>query len=363
MKSRPIGLIFRNEAFRDHEQVVFCSDRDAGLNAIIAIHDTTLGPGLGGTRVWPYPSEAAALRDCLRLSEGMTYKNALAGLALGGAKAVIIADPEDGKTHALLEAYGRHVERLGGSFITGEDVGTSVGDMDIVATRTAHVRGTSKSPIGDPSPFTAYGVLKGIEAALGHRLGRATLAGVRVSLQGLGHVGMALAGLLHQRGADLSVADIRDDVVARARDRFGARVVETEAAHAQEVDVFAPCALGAGLNARTIPEIRAEIVAGSANNQLETSADGRLLSSRGILYAPDYVINAGGVIAIAGDSPDTTPQSCRIEIDRIARTLGEIFARAEQDGEATSLVADRMAEERIAAARKSRFNGGSGAAD
>ncbi len=354
-ENAPIDPVFRNESFGDHEQVVFCSDKTSGLRAIIAIHDTRLGPGLGGTRMWAYDSEGAALRDALRLSHAMTLKNALAGLALGGAKAVIMASPQamrGAAREALLKAYARHIERLGGWFITGEDVGTSVADMDVIARVTEHVRGTSKGRVGDPSPFTAYGVMRGIEAALRHKLGAQSLEGATIALQGLGHVGMALAGLLHERGARLVVADIRTDRIAEARERFKAQVVAPESAHAVEADLFAPCALGGVLNARSIAEIRAPIVAGAANNQLETPQDGHRLAARGILYAPDYAINAGGVIAIAHDTPDFDEKRLYGRLDGIADTLGEIFARAEESGRPTSEIADTMATERLAARGK-----------
>lgn len=357
MKASPVHLVFRNEAFADHEQIVFCRDVESGLSAIIAIHDTTLGPALGGTRMWPYESEAAALRDVLRLSHGMTYKNALAGLPLGGGKAVIVGDPKRHKSPALFHAYGRYVDRLGGAYLTAEDVGVSVDDVVEVGTATAHVRGIPEGGAGDPSPHTAYGVYKGIVAAARHKHGSADLDGITVCVQGLGQVGMALAELLHEAGAGLVVADVRDAAVADAVERFGAAAVSPQEAHAADCDVFAPCALGAILNERTIPELKARIVAGSANNQLERSADGERLLERGVLYAPDFVINAGGVICISHEGPDFDLEAMRKDVAAIGDTLATIFARSDAQGLATSVVADRMAEERLAEARNAAAAG------
>lgn len=350
MTITPLNQVFGNEAFRAHEQVISCADKASGLKAIIAIHSTALGPALGGTRMYPYESEAAALRDVLRLSEGMTYKNALAGLSFGGAKAVIIGDPRVDKSSALLEAFGAHVERLAGRFITAEDVGIGTADVEVMRTRTSHVRGIAEGGPGDPSPSTAFGVYRGLRAAAAHSLGSVGLGGVGVCVQGLGAVGMALCELLHEAGARLTVADIRGQRVDEAVRRFGARAVDAGEAHAADVDVFAPCALGAVLNQRSIPQIEACVVAGAANNQLETAEDGKRLQADGILYAPDYVLNAGGVISISHEGDDFDPDAMRRDVARIGDTLAAIFLRASAEGRPTAEVAEAMARERLARA-------------
>jgi len=352
MKASPVHLVFGNDALSGHEQVVFASDEATGLKAIIAIHSTALGPAMGGTRMWTYDSEAAALKDVLNLARGMTYKNALADVGFGGGKAVILSDGESGKSPALLRAFGQHVERLAGCFITAEDVGISVADVEEMRKETRHVRGIAEGRIGDPSPHTAFGVYRGIAAALEHRLGISKLRGVSVCIQGLGHVGMALAELLHDEGVELLVADIRDDVVKDACERLGAKAIASQGAHAADCDVFAPCALGAVLSQRSIPEIRAGIVAGAANNQLERPGDGEFLRDCGILYAPDYVINAGGVISISHEGPDFELGFMRRDVVRIGETLSLIFRRAEREDSSTSSIADAMAEEKLRAASR-----------
>jgi len=352
MKASPVHIVFGHEAYADHEQVIFCRDKDSGLKAFIAIHDTTLGPALGGTRMWPYESEAAALKDVLRLSQGMTYKNALAGVKFGGGKAVIMGDPRKDKTPALMQALGRHIDRLGGHFVTGEDVGLTVADAEEIRKTTKYVHGIAEGRAGDPSPTTAFGVFKGIEAALRHRLGSAKIRGVTVCVQGVGNVGMALCDLLHDAGAELLVADIRQANVRQACQRFGATAILPEKSHAADCDVFSPCALGGILNEHTIPEIRAGIVAGSANNQLERAEDGAHVRACGILYAPDYLINAGGVISISHEGPDFELGLMRRDVARIGETLTLIFKRADHDDLPTSVVADQMAEERLEAGRK-----------
>lgn len=341
------SLVFDHPAFDDHEQVVFCHDRATGLQAIVAIHNTNLGPALGGTRMWAYRNALAAQNDVLRLSRAMTYKNALIGNGFGGGKAVIIGDPRRDKTDAMLRAFARHVERLGGQFITGEDVGIKIRDVDVMAEHCQYMRGTSRSRVGDPSAFTALGVFKGIEAAVKHRLGRVEFDGMRICVQGLGNVGMRLCRMLHRAGARLVVSDIQVGLVRQAESEFEAETICPEQAHAADVDIFAPCALGAVLNRRTVPELRAQIVAGSANNQLETNTDGDRLRKREILYAPDYVINAGGVLSIAQDTPEFSPARLRRDVIAIADVLARIYKRAQDEDQATSFIADRMAEERI----------------
>ncbi|MBO0347007.1 Glu/Leu/Phe/Val dehydrogenase [Roseibium sp. CAU 1637] len=343
----PTG-VFDHPEFRNHESVCFVSDPATGLKAIIAIHDTTLGPSLGGCRVWPYASGAEALTDALRLSRGMTYKNALAGLDLGGGKAVILADPRKDKTSDMMRAFGSYVERLSGSYITAEDVGVSPSDMEAVAERTAHVRGTRDTGLGDPSPYTALGVFVGIQAAARHALGSADLDGLSVSVQGLGHVGFDLCGRLQAAGAKLIVSDIHAPSVEKAIEVFGATAVPAAQAHQVQADIFAPCALGGGLNSETIPALKAGIVAGAANNQLMTAEDGLALKARGILYAPDYAINAGGVISIALSRPGESDALVVEQTQAIGATLTRIFERAAAENLTPEVVADRMAEERLA---------------
>ena len=347
MKQFPSHLISQNTSFADHEDVRFCNDPQTGLRAIIAIHDTTLGPALGGTRMWPYESEASALRDVLRLASGMSLKNALAGIPYGGGKAVIIGDPKKDKTPELLRSYAHYINRFNGRFITGEDVGIRVEDADIIAEITPHIRGTSSGHAGDPSPFTAYGVYRGLVAAAEHRFNRTGIEGLSVAVQGLGSVGMALCKYLDEAGAHLVVSDIRSEPMAEASRLFGARAVSPDDAALYEADIFAPCALGGGLNAQTIPKIKARVIAGSANNQLGRPQDGDLLHGLGILYAPDYVINAGGVISIAHDKPGYDAAALMRHIARIGDTLGEIFKRSEQSNRPTSRVADEMALARL----------------
>lgn len=339
--------LFTHPEFDGHEQVVFCHDAESGLKAIIAIHSTRLGPALGGCRMWAYPSEDEALTDVLRLARGMTFKAALAELPYGGGKSVILADPARDKSAPLFRAMGRHVERLGGRYTIAEDVGISVPDVELMARETRHVAGIPAGGSGDPSPATAYGVFKGIEAALAHATGRATLAGRTVAVQGLGHVGLRLCGYVHEAGGRLIVADLDPDAIATAVQRFGASVVAPDAILAAPADVLAPCALGAVLSARTIPTLRAAIVAGSANNQLAELDDAVRLAARGILYAPDYAINAGGIINISHEGPNYDADAAFEHVARIAETLSDIFRRAADEGITTAAAADRLAAERL----------------
>ena len=293
--------LFTLPDFDDHEQVVFGHDRPSGLRAIVAIHSTALGPAAGGCRMWPYPSSDEALTDALRLSRGMSYKNAMAELGLGGGKAVILGDARTAKTPELLQAFGRLVESLGGRYITAEDVGTTTGDMQQVAAATGFVSGLARGTGevgGDPGPQTALGVFFGIQAAVRFQLGR-SLEGLTVAVQGLGGVGHPLCRLLAADGARLKVADARRERAEQVREELGATVVGTETIFDEDADVFAPCALGAVLHEHTIARLRARVVAGAANNQLAAAADGDALLKAGILYAPDYVINAGGIINVA----------------------------------------------------------------
>ncbi|MFS8641271.1 MAG: leucine dehydrogenase [Symbiobacteriaceae bacterium] len=332
-----------------HEQVVFCHDRDSGLKAIIAIHDTTLGPALGGCRMWPYPSEEEAIVDALRLARGMTYKNAAMGLNFGGGKSVIIGNPRTDKSEVLFRAFGQFVESLGGRYITAEDVGTTAEDMAFIAMETSHVVGLPGRS-GDPSPATAFGVFCGIKACLAEVHGDETLQGRRVAIQGLGHVGHHLARLLREAGAELVVTDIDPERAGRAAREFGAEVVPPEAVYDVECDVFAPCALGAILNDDTIPRLRCRIVAGSANNQLAEPRHAAELERRGILYAPDYVINGGGVINVAEERAPGGYDRERAfaKVATIYDKVRAVLHIARKEGITTAEAADRLAERRLA---------------
>ena len=334
--------VFQSVDFADHEQVVHVADAASGLRGIIAIHSTALGPAIGGCRVYPYADEAAALRDVLRLSQGMSLKAAVAGMPFGGAKMVVIADPRR-KTPALMRAVGVAVGRLAGRYVTGEDVGTTVDDMAEIARETDCVMGLPErlGGSGDPSPSTARGCFVGIAAAVRHRLERDELKGLRVAVQGLGSVGTNLCRLLHEAGARLMVTDTRAEAVEKAVRSFGATAVAPEEIYAAEAEVFAPCALGAIINDATLPRLKAAIVAGAANNPLADEArHGAGLRARNILYAPDYVINAGGMIQLGLERASGLDWA---EIDRriaaIGDTLGAIFAHADQAGIATSAAA------------------------
>jgi leucine dehydrogenase len=340
--------------FHEHEQVAICHDRDSGLRAIIAVHDTTLGPGLGGIRMWTYPSDGAALTDVLRLSEGMTYKNSLAGLPLGGGKTVVVGDPRTDKTPAKFEALGGFIDRLNGSYLAAEDVGTTTDDAELVAARTQHITGlpVSRGGSGDPSPMTAWGVVCGIRAALAEsRSGAAGLQGVHVAVQGLGHVGADVARQLLEAGARVTVADIYADRVQPLAE-LGAEEAPPDSVHAVECDVFSPCALGAVVNGSTLPELRCRIIAGAANNQLADESMGDELQARGILYAPDFAINAGGVINIGEELQGPyDPERARRSVERIGDTLAAVFERSRETGVCTHSAALAMARERIDAAR------------
>lgn len=341
--------------FSEHRRVWEVRDDRVALHGFIAVHDTTLGPALGGCRMVPYASRAAALTDALRLSRGMTLKAALSGLDLGGGKAVLIGDPGTDKTEALFRGLGAAVERLGGEYVTGEDVGTSVHDMDWVARGTAYVIGTSEHG-GDPADMTALGVCEGIRAALRHRTGSDRLAGVMVAVQGLGHVGHALCRQLAAAGADLVVADLDRERIARVVDEFDADVIPPARIHRAEVDVFAPCALGGVLDERTIPELRCAVVAGSANNQLAREAHGGTLRRRGILFAPDYAINAGGLISVGLGLFGEDPKGAVVvgKVRRIAATLAQIFDWADARGVAPGAIAKELALKRIEHRRENR---------
>ena len=335
---------FDHRDFDGHQLLAFREDRASGLRAIIAVHNTHLGPALGGCRMFPYSSHERALSDVLRLSRGMTYKNALAGLPYGGGKAVIIGDPRRHKSRELLLAMAEFVEGLAGQYITAEDSGTGAADMAVLAERTAYVSGVDNGDAGgDPSPVTAYGVFCGIRAAVAHKF-RSDLSGVRVAVQGVGNVGYHLVEYLIGAGAQVSVADINLDNVRRVV-ALGARAVDVGEVLFADVDVVAPCAMGGAINPDSVDRIRAGVVAGSANNQLATADMGQRLLQRNILYAPDYVINAGGVIDVYYQLRRVRDRGQVLaHVERIGDTLVQIFRSSGSSREATSVIADRMAE-------------------
>jgi leucine dehydrogenase len=341
--------VFNLRAYDDHEQVVFCSDSESGLKAIIAIHSTALGPATGGCRMWEYNSDEGALIDALRLSRGMTYKNAMAGLNMGGGKSVIIGNPRTMKSEELFRAFGRFVDNLKGRYVTAEDVGITPDDMAIVHKETNYVLGL-EGKSGDPSPVTAYGVYIGMKAAVKHRLGRDSLEGIRVAVQGLGHVGQYLCEHLAKEGAQLLVTDINKESIDKVVSNFGAIAVDKDEIYQQDVDVYAPCALGATINDVTIPKLKAKVVAGAANNQLAEDRHGEELKKRGILYAPDYIINAGGIINVSFEENYNREAALR-KVDEIYNTLEEVFATADKEDKTTNVVADELARKRVAAAK------------
>jgi len=340
----------------DYEQLIFCHDKNSGLKAIIAIHDTTLGPALGGARMWPYKSEEEAIEDALRLARGMTYKNAISGLNLGGGKTVIIGDPAKDKNEEMFRALGRYIQSLNGRYITAEDVGTTVEDMDIIYEETDYVTGISPTfgSSGNPSPVTAYGVYLGMKASAKVAFGSDSLKEKRIAVQGLGNVAYHLCKHLHEEGAKLIVTDINQERVERAVKEFGALAVEPNEIYKQEVDIFSPCALGAIINDETIPQLKAKVIAGSANNQLKESRHGQILYEKGIIYAPDYVINAGGVINVADELYGYNRERAMKRVETIYDTLMKIFEMSKEENIPTYLAANRLAEERINSVLKSR---------
>lgn len=339
--------VFDHPEFDQHESVYYVHDADSGLKAIIAIHSTALGPAAGGCRRWQYACDADALTDALRLSRGMTYKNAVAGLSFGGGKSVILAADSAPKSAELFAAFGRAVESLNGRYITAEDVGIGVEDMRYVQGETHYVSGLPKSGDsagGDPSPLTALGVFLGIRAAAETRLDTGSLKGLKVAVQGVGHVGLQLCRLLHEAGAVLFVADVNQDNLRLAKNELPVTEVSPGDLLFSDVDILAPCALGNILTSETIPHIQAKVIAGAANNQLATDADGALLSEREILYAPDYVINAGGIISVAHEyRGQSSEDEVRADIRRIPERLKSIFAEAQATERPTNLIADELA--------------------
>jgi len=353
--------LFDSPAFEGHESVHAFHDEKSGLKCVVAIHSTARGPAAGGCRMWPYPTAEAALEDALRLSRAMSYKNAMADLELGGGKAVIIGDSGVQKTPALFEAFGRAVDDLCGKYWTAEDVGVSPADLSHARTHTRYVAGLEGHPAasGDPSPVTAEGVLRGVRLCVRRKLGR-ELDGLRVAIQGVGHVGAYLAEKLHAAGARLVLADVNAEAVRRVAAATQAQVVAPSAIFDAEVDVFAPCALGGAVNADTLARLRAKVIAGGANNQLADAAAGREVFERGILYAPDYVINGGGIINVAGEiralarDEAFDPAWVETKLDRLAQTLEEVLEQAQRERRPTDQVANEIARARIAGAAERR---------
>lgn len=341
--------IFQYMEKYDYEQLLFCQDRISGLKAIICIHDTTLGPALGGTRMWTYESEEAAIEDALRLAKGMTYKNAAAGLNLGGGKAVILGNPRKDKNEAMFRAFGRFVQGLNGRYITAEDVGTTVADMDIIHEETDYVTGISPSfgSSGNPSPVTAFGVYRGMKAAAKEAFGTDSLGGKIIAVQGVGNVAYNLCKHLYEEGAMLIVTDIHKESVQRAVEEFGAKAVDPQDIYSVQCDIYAPCALGATINDHTIPLMKAKVVAGAANNQLKEARHGDALHERGIVYAPDYVINAGGVINVADELYGYNRERALKKVEAIYENIERVIEISKRDAIPTYLAADRLAEERV----------------
>jgi len=348
------NFVFGNSSFDNHEQVVFCYDRATGLKAIIAIHDTTLGPALGGTRMWSYKSEAEALNDVLRLSRGMTYKAAISGLGLGGGKAVILGDSKADKTPEMFRKYGKFIDSLNGRYITAEDVGTSTGDMVFVSESTKYVTGLPENlgGGGDPSPVTAYGVYMGMKAAAQERWGNDSLAGKKIAVQGVGHVGENLVRLISEENARVSICDINQEHANEVASKYKATIVELDKIYDVDADIYAPCALGATLNSENIERLHCSIVAGAANNQLaDENVHGKLLLEKGILWAPDFLINAGGLINVYSELKGYDRNEAMKQAEHIYSTTLEIFKKAKEEKITTVSAAMKIAGERIELAR------------
>ena len=343
--------VFGPLADMGHEHVLFCSDNDLGLKAIIAVHNTTLGPALGGTRMWTYASDMDALQDVLRLSRGMTFKAAISGLNLGGGKAVIIGDPRGSlKSEAFMRRFGMFVDNLNGKYITAEDVGTTTKDMEYISMSTEHVTGipVNMGGSGDPSPVTAYGTYLGIKASMKKYTGSENLAGKRVVIQGVGNVGYYLCELLRKDGADIFVYDIFEDKLQRVVKEFGATVISESEVYSYDADVFAPCALGSILNEKTIPELKVAIVAGGANNQLaDEAADGQRLKERGILWAPDFLINAGGLCNVYTELEGYDRDRALARAENIFATCLRCYEYADEHDITTSAASIALAEQRL----------------
>ena len=345
--------VFQHSAFDNHEHVAFHQDPASGLRAIIAVHNTNLGPSLGGCRMFPYMTDDAAITDVLRLAKGMTYKAALANLPMGGGKSVIIGNPHTDKSPEMMRAMGAFVQSLGGQYIVAEDSGIAVSDVHLMAENTQFAGGLNAQftyagapSDGNPAPSTAYGTFVGLQAAVDFALGQ-DLSNLTVAIQGVGQVGYRLAQHLHQAGAKLIIADTYEPAVLKAQSEFGAQVVDIDTIHSVQCDVFAPCALGASINPQTIDQIQAKVIAGAANNQLLTEELGQLLHNRGITYAPDYVINAAGIIDIHHQQVASTPTKMKAHIEQIGATLTQIFTLAKAQKLGTNVIANQLAEEKF----------------
>jgi leucine dehydrogenase len=350
-----VDPVFGQLSFDNHEQIVFCNDKDTGLKAIIGIHNSVLGPALGGTRMWQYESEWDALNDVLRLSRGMTYKSAVTGLNLGGGKAVIIGDAKTQKTPELMKKFGEFVHSLGGKYITAEDVGMATSDMDLVRTVTPYVTGISESlgGAGNPSPITAYGVFMGMKAAAKYTYGSDVLEDKVIFVEGVGNVGEALVEHLTNEGAKVFIADISQERLEAVRDKYGAVIYGGENLYAEEMDIYAPCALGATINDNTINRFKAKIIAGGANNQLANEQKhGQILREKGIVYAPDFLINAGGIINVYAELENYGRQEIMRKTENIYNTTLEILQHAEVNGITTHQAAFNVAQARIDARKK-----------
>ena len=340
----------------DHEQLVFCQDKATGLKAIIAIHNTTLGPALGGTRMWMYNNEAEAINDVLRLSRGMSYKNSLAGLNLGGGKAVIIGDSRTQKNEALFRRFGKFVNSLGGKYITAEDVGISPQDMTWVNMETNHVAGLPGKS-GDPSPVTAYGVYVGMKAAAKAQFGSDSLAGKKIAVQGVGHVGQYLVEHLTKEGAKVFISDIHEATLKNIAQKFGSQVVGLDEIYDLDMDIYAPCALGATLNDDTLSRLKCSIIAGAANNQLkEERKHGEAVMQKGMIYTPDFMLNAGGVINCYAEVKELSPEWAMAKAEDIYNTTATIIKRSQDENIPTYSIANKMAEERIEAIGKVKLS-------
>ena len=355
VKNKDSKPVIGNMEIMGHEQVVFCTDTDTGLKAIIAIHDTTLGPALGGTRMWNYSNESDALQDVLRLSRGMTFKAAISGLNLGGGKAVIIGDATTEKTEALMKKFGEYVDVLGGKYITAEDVGMNTKDMEYVREMTKHVTGIPESMggSGDPSPVTAYGVYWGMKASAKYKWGSESLEGKTILVQGVGHVGENLVKHTTEEGAKVFITDINEEKLAEVAEKYGAEIIMGDSIYDMDMDIYAPCALGATLNTDTIKRLKCKIVAGAANNQLEDEVvHGKMIKDKGIVYAPDFLINAGGLINVYSEINGYNREKSLDKTKKIYDTTLEILLKAEQEDITTHTAALAIAEQRIQDNRK-----------
>ncbi|MFD2541908.1 Glu/Leu/Phe/Val dehydrogenase [Lacinutrix gracilariae] len=347
---KKVDPVFGQLSFDDHEQIVFCNDKDTGLKAIIGIHNTVLGPALGGTRMWQYNNEWEALNDVLRLSRGMTFKSAITGLNLGGGKAVIIGDAKTQKTPELMKKFGEFVHSLSGRYITAEDVGMETADMDLVHEVTPYVTGISESKggAGNPSPITAYGVYMGMKAAAKYKFGSDVLDGKKVIVQGIGHVGESLVDHLTKEGAKVIISDINQERLQEASAKYGATIYTGNDIYSEDVDIYAPCALGATINDETINKLKAKVIAGAANNQLaEEAKHGLILQDKGIVYAPDFLINAGGIINVYAELEGYDKQEIVRKTENIYNTTLEILSNAEMNDITTNQAALNIAKSRI----------------